>query len=88
MIQNVSPGRNPTFALLLAGLFLAGCLIKPLSAVSLGNTRDGDLDTYPVTLRTVRAAYPDAKVVVPVHGDWGGLDLIDHTLHLCQSNNR
>ena len=69
-------------------VLFGGCLIKPLGATSLGNVQDGNLDAYPVTLRAVREAYPDAEVVVPGHGDPGGLDLIDHTLSLCQRHNR
>ena len=60
-----------------------GCLIKALDAPSLGNTRDGDLAEYPVTLRKVQAEYRNARIVVPGHGDWGGPELIEHTLELC-----
>jgi metallo-beta-lactamase class B len=69
-------------------VLFAGRLIEPLSAASLGNTRDGDLSAYPLILQAVRRAYPKAKIVVPGHGDSGGLDLIDHTLTLCRSNSR
>jgi metallo-beta-lactamase class B len=68
-------------------VLFAGRLIKPLSATSLGNAPSGDLRAYPVTLQAVRKAYPKAEVVVPGHGDSGGLDLIDHTLTLCQSSS-
>jgi metallo-beta-lactamase class B len=64
-------------------VLFAGCLVKSLSARSLGNTRDGDLGAYPATLQRVRETYPEAKVVIPGHGAWGGPELIDHTLSLC-----
>jgi metallo-beta-lactamase class B len=64
-------------------VLFAGCLVKSANATSLGNTADGDLKAYPATLRRVRAAYPQAKIVVPGHGNWGGLELISHTLALC-----
>jgi metallo-beta-lactamase class B len=64
-------------------ILFAGCMVKELSAKSLGNTKDGNLAAYPATLRKVRAAYPSARIVVPGHGRWGGLELIDHTLELC-----
>jgi metallo-beta-lactamase class B len=64
-------------------ILFGGCLIKSLDAQSLGNTSDGDLAAYPTTLRKVKAAYPQARIVVPGHGDWGGPELIDHTLKLC-----
>ena len=64
-------------------ILFAGCLVKSANATSLGNTEDGDLKAYPATLRRVRATYPQAKIVVPGHGHWGGLELINHTLVLC-----
>lgn len=66
-------------------ILFAGCLVKALDATSLGNTKDGDLAAYPATLRKVQAAYPQAKIVVPGHGSWGGPELIEHTLRLCQA---
>ena len=67
-------------------ILFAGCLVKSLDSTSLGNTKDGDLAAYPVTLRKVQAAYPHAKIVIPGHGDWGGPELIEHTLRLCGEN--
>jgi metallo-beta-lactamase class B len=66
-------------------ILFGGCLVKSLDSPSLGNTIDGDLKAYPVTLKKVKAAYPDAKIVVPGHGQWGGLEMIDHTLQLCKN---
>ncbi len=65
-------------------VLFGGCLIKSLDSNSLGNTTDGDLAAYPKTVREVRAAYPRVEVVVPGHGAWGGAELIDHTLTLCE----
>ena len=64
-------------------ILFGGCLIKSLNSNSLGNTADGDLAAYPKTVRAVRAAYPQAEVVVPGHGAWGSIELVDHTLDLC-----
>lgn len=69
------------------GILFGGCLIKSMDSQSLGNTRDGDLEAYPATLRKVQADYPHAKVVVPGHGAWGGPELIEHTLELCPENS-
>ncbi len=63
-------------------VLFGGCLVKSLDEQSLGNTSDGDLAAYPTTLRKMKAAYPNARIVVPGHGDWGGPELIDHTLKL------
>jgi len=64
------------------GVLFGGCLIKSLDSQSLGNTTDGDLAAYPTTVRRVQTAYRHAKIVVPGHGDWGGPELIEHTLKL------
>jgi metallo-beta-lactamase class B len=64
-------------------ILFAGCLVKSLDARSLGNTQDGDLAAYPTTVQKVRTAYPQARIVVPGHGDWGGPELIEHTARLC-----
>jgi metallo-beta-lactamase class B len=67
-------------------ILFGGCLVKSLNAKDIGNTEDADLVNYPNTLEKVKERYPDAKIVVPGHGRPGGLDLIDHTIQLC--NNR
>ena len=68
-------------------VLFGGCLIKSLDEQSLGNTSDGDLAAYPTTLKKVQAAYKNAKIVVPGHGNWGGSELIDHTLKLCSKKS-
>jgi metallo-beta-lactamase class B len=66
-------------------ILFAGCLVKSLNAKNLGNTDDGDLISYPETLKKIRERYSDVKIVVPGHGQPGGLDLIDHTINLCKN---
>jgi len=88
MILVTHPGAGHTTDNVVAWLpkqqvLFGGCLIKSLDAQSLGNTSDGDLMAYPATLQKVKTAYPNAGIVVPGHGDWGGPELIDHTLKLC-----
>lgn len=68
-------------------ILFAGCLVKSLDSTSLGNTKDGDLAAYPATLRKLQVTYPQAKIVVPGHGAWGGPELIQHTLRLCQEKS-
>ncbi len=68
-------------------ILFAGCLVKSLDSQSLGNTRDGDLAAYPATLRSLQSAYARAKIVIPGHGNWGGPELIEHTLRLCQEKS-
>ncbi len=86
IVTHFGPGHttdNVVVGLPKQRVLFGGCLIKSLDSQSLGNTKDGDLTAYPATLRKVQVAARGMKVVVPGHGDWGGPELIDHTLELC-----
>jgi metallo-beta-lactamase class B len=63
-------------------ILFAGCMVKGLNSVDLGNTVDGDLNAYPSTIKLLMEKFPDAKVVIPGHGGLGGFELLDHTLKL------
>jgi metallo-beta-lactamase class B len=68
-------------------ILFGGCLVKSLDAKNLGNTNEADLHNYPKTLKTVLQKYADAKVVVPGHGKPGNLQLVKHTIELCNNKN-
>ncbi len=72
------PSRNVLFG---------GCLVKSLDARTLGNTREADLDDYPKTLKMVLQEYAGATVIVPGHGKHGSLQLIKHTIELCENKD-
>jgi len=65
-------------------MLFGGCLVKAQNAKNLGNISESDLAAYPKTLKKVKETYPDAKIVIPGHGQPGGLDLIEHTINLCE----
>ena len=67
-------------------VLFGGCLVKSLDAKNLGNTKEADLDNYPKTLKTILQKYSDAKVIVPGHGKPGNLQLIKHTIELCNNS--
>lgn len=60
----------------------AGCIIKSLNSADLGNVADGDLYQYPRSVQNLINRYPNVRIVVPGHGDWGGPELMFHTLAL------
>ena len=66
-------------------ILFAGCMVKSRNAQNLGNTKEADLDQWPKTLKKVREAYSEAKIVIPGHGRYGGTVLIDHTIELCEN---
>ena len=63
-------------------VLFGGCLVKAADAETLGNTAEADLAAWPATLANLKSAYPDARIIVPGHGDPGGPELIEHTLKL------
>jgi len=63
-------------------ILFGGCSVKSLSSRTLGNTLDADLENWPQSLCNLKTRFPEAEIVVPGHGDAGGLELIDHTLTL------
>lgn len=65
-------------------ILFAGCPIKCLAATNLGNTSDGDIKAYPETIKWIAKKFTDAKIVIPGHGNYGGPELIKHTLELAQ----
>jgi len=63
-------------------ILFAGCMAKELKATGLGNTVDGNIQKWPKTIEKVLQEYHDAKIVIPGHGEYGGIDLLQHTLKL------
>lgn len=63
-------------------LLFAGCILKGFEYKNIGFTGDGDLKEYPNTLKQVQKKFPEAKIVVPGHGSYGGIELIQHNIKL------
>ena len=60
-------------------ILFGGCLVKDLDSTNLGNLSDAKIDEWLPTIRKVRARFPDAKIVIPGHGQIGGKELLEHT---------
>jgi len=63
-------------------ILFPGCMCKSINSEILGNTADGDLNEYPKTIDKVIQKFKSAKIVIPGHGPFGGLDLLLHTRDL------
>ena len=68
-------------------VLFGGCMVKSLNARNLGNVADADVENWPKTLEKVKQTYNKAKIVVPGHGRPGGIELIDHTINLCNNTS-
>ncbi len=68
-------------------ILFGGDLFRTSNARNLGNVTEADVRSWPETLKKVKQAYPKAEVLIPCHGPFGGMELIDHTIELCNNNN-
>jgi metallo-beta-lactamase class B len=64
-------------------VLLGACLIKSAEAGNLGNTADAVIPEWAPSVRRLISRYPDASIVIPGHGKWGGPELLRHTIELC-----
>lgn len=62
-------------------IMFGGCLIKTLDA-SKGYLGDANVAAWSATVEKVKEAYADVKVVVPGHGKYGNIELLDYTINL------
>jgi len=65
-------------------ILFAGCMIKSLNSTNLGNTSDADLVAYAETIEKLLQKFPDTKIVIPGHGEFGDRSLITHTKELSE----
>jgi metallo-beta-lactamase class B len=63
-------------------ILFGGCLVKAESFTNLGNVADADLKEWPRSIRRVIDKFPVAEIVIPGHGNWGDMELLQHTLDL------
>ena len=62
-------------------VMFGGCLIKSDGAGK-GNLNDANTKEWSNTVERLKAKYPDVEVVIPGHGDSGGIQLLDYTIDL------
>lgn len=62
-------------------VMFGGCLIKELNA-SKGYLGDANVADWSATVEKVKRAYPDVKIIIPGHGEYGNTKLLDYTINL------
>lgn len=62
-------------------ILFGGCQIKSLDAKK-GNLADANIKEWSNTVSKIKEAYPEVKIVIPGHGDYGNIDLLDYTISL------
>jgi metallo-beta-lactamase class B len=68
-------------------LLFGGCLVKEKRSQSKGNTKDAVLEDWAQSVLNVKKRFPEAQIVIPGHGQPGGLDLLDHTARIVAVKN-
>lgn len=63
------------------GVMFGGCLIKEMGAGK-GNLEDANVAAWPATVKAVKQKFPETAVVIPGHGEIGGMELLDYTISL------
>lgn len=63
-------------------ILFGGCMIRSLASNRIGTHSYGDLESWPQSAKNVLERYPDARIVIPGHGAWGDIRLIQHTIDL------
>lgn len=62
-------------------LLFGGCMIRAASA-KIGYTGDADMEKWPASVRALESFAP--RIVVPGHGDPGGIELLQHTMDVAR----
>ncbi|MBB6005060.1 subclass B1 metallo-beta-lactamase [Arcicella rosea] len=62
-------------------IMFGGCLIKELEAGK-GYLGDANIAEWSNTVEKIKKTYPNVKTVVPGHGDYGNIALLDYTIQL------
>lgn len=62
-------------------LLFGGCMVKSLDATK-GYLGDANESEWSMTIEKIKQTYPDTKIVIPGHGDFGGTELLDYTAKL------
>ena len=62
-------------------VMFGGCLIKEIGAGK-GYLGDANVNDWSGTVENVKKAYPDVRIVIPGHGEYGNKELLDYTINL------
>lgn len=66
----------------ISNIVFGGCLIRPGSTKTLGNTGDANLDYWSQSAQNVANAFPTASIVIPSHGKPGGREVLTNTIEI------
>lgn len=65
-------------------ILFGGCLIRSINSQGLGNLSDAVVADWDLTIKKLMDKYTDIKTVIPGHGNFGGTELLTHTIDLVE----
>ena len=68
-------------------ILFGGCMIKGYMYKEPGYMGYANMDEWPKSIEKVIQRFPDCKLVVPGHGDYGGQDILTHSLKIVNEWN-
>ena len=68
-------------------ILFGGCLIQSLEREKLGYIGDANMSEWPKAVKKVKKKFKNCRIVVPGHGTWGDMKLLDHTINLLKKFN-
>lgn len=64
-------------------ILFGGCMIKDCASTTLGNTADAaPLEEWLKTVTKIETKFPDAKIIIPGHGEIGGQEILKYNQRL------
>jgi len=63
-------------------VLFGGCLIKAMEWNTLGYLADAVVDKWASSVQVLQIRYPNARIIVPGHGNIGDIRLLQHTIDL------
>ncbi len=68
-----------------SNILFGGCFVRSLDSKSLGYIGEATIDKWPSSVDRVMSKFSEAKLVIPGHGEIGGVQLLMHTKKLAES---
>lgn len=63
-------------------ILFGGCAVKSVEAANIGYIKEADMKSWPMMLNQLLEKYSSAELVIPGHGNSGGLELIQHSIEM------
>lgn len=68
-------------------VLFGGCFVKSLQAGK-GNLADANLLEWSNSIEKTKSRFPDARIIIPGHGKYGGPELLDYTAEMFEPKNK